>query len=116
MNALASGHEFLCATSLIVFCFIDEFTKHYFKIYLVVTSVTCINRIISFSGKTLPVHCVVEAVSSLEEGAWRRRSVVETDSYVIIPAATAFHELVPAAMMRLGYPHELSASAKGGFK
>ncbi|XP_047507826.1 homeobox protein dve-1 [Pieris napi] len=65
------------------------------------------------TGKTLPVHCVVEAVSSLEEGAWRRRTVVETDSYVIIPAATAFHELVPAAMMRLGYPHELAASAKG---
>nr|XP_026496566.1 uncharacterized protein LOC113401060 isoform X2 [Vanessa tameamea] len=65
------------------------------------------------SGKTLPVHCVVEAVASLEEGAWRRRAVVETDSYVIIPAATAFHELVPAAMMRLGYPHELAASAKG---
>lgn len=64
-------------------------------------------------GKTLPVHCVVEAVSSLEEGAWRRRAIVETDSYVIIPAATAFHELVPAAMMRLGYPHELAASAKG---
>ena len=64
-------------------------------------------------GKTLPVHCVVEAVASLEEGAWRRRAVVETDSYVIIPAATAFHELVPAAMMRLGYPHELAASAKG---
>ncbi|XP_045770841.1 homeobox protein dve-1 isoform X2 [Maniola jurtina] len=67
----------------------------------------------SISGKTLPVHCVVEAVASIEEGAWRRRAVVETDSYVIIPAATAFHELVPAAMMRLGYPHELAASAKG---
>ncbi|CAB3239771.1 unnamed protein product [Arctia plantaginis] len=64
-------------------------------------------------GKTLPVHCVVEALSSLEEGTWRRRAVVETDSYVIIPAATAFHELVPAAMMRLGYPHELAASARG---
>lgn len=56
---------------------------------------------------------MVEVVSSLEEGTWRRRAVVETDSYVIIPAATAFHELVPAAMMRLGYPHELAASAKG---
>lgn len=55
----------------------------------------------------------MEAVSSLEEGTWRRRAIVETDSYVIIPAATAFHELVPAAMMRLGYPHELAASAKG---
>ncbi|CAG9581204.1 unnamed protein product [Danaus chrysippus] len=65
------------------------------------------------ASKTLPVHCVVEAVASLEEGVWRRRAVVETDSYVIIPAATAFHELVPAAMMRLGYPHELAASAKG---
>lgn len=65
------------------------------------------------TGKTLPVHCVVEAVSSLEESTWRRRAVVETDSYVIIPAATAFHELVPAAMMRLGYPHELASSAKG---
>ncbi|VVC95520.1 unnamed protein product [Leptidea sinapis] len=59
------------------------------------------------------VHCVVEAVSSLEEGTWRRRAVIETDSYVIIPAATAFHELVAAAMLRLGYPHELAASAKG---
>lgn len=64
-------------------------------------------------GKTLPVHCVVEAVSSLEENTWRRRALVESDSYVIIPAATAFHELVPAALMRLGYPHELTASAKG---
>ncbi|OWR53489.1 hypothetical protein KGM_201463 [Danaus plexippus plexippus] len=75
-----------------------------------------INKVGSKAGdpsKTLPVHCVVEAVASLEEGVWRRRAVVETDSYVIIPAATAFHELVPAAMMRLGYPHELAASAKG---
>lgn len=64
-------------------------------------------------GKTLPVHCVVEAVSSLEEDVWRRRAVVETDSYVIIPSATAFQDLVPAAMLRLGYPHELAASAKG---
>jgi hypothetical protein len=56
---------------------------------------------------------VVEAVSSLEEGVWRRRALVETDSYVIIPAATAFHDLVPAAMLRLGYPQELAASAKG---
>ncbi|XP_059048032.1 uncharacterized protein LOC131843414 [Achroia grisella] len=67
----------------------------------------------SISGKTFPVHCVVEAVSTLEEDGWRRRTVVETDSYVIIPASTPFQELVPAAMMRLGYPHELSASAKG---
>lgn len=55
----------------------------------------------------------MEAVSSLDETTWRRRAVVETDSYVIIPAVTAFQELVPAAMMRLGYPHELAASAKG---
>lgn len=57
----------------------------------------------------------MEAVSSLEENLWRRRAVVETDSYVIIPATTAFHELVPAALMRLGYPHELSAAAKGKY-
>lgn len=55
-------------------------------------------------------------MSSLEESNWRRRAIVETDSYVIIPAATAFHELVPAAMMRLGYPHELAASAKGNLE
>lgn len=65
------------------------------------------------TGKTLPVHCMVEAVSSIEESGWRRRAVIETDSYVIIPAATAFYELVPAALMRLGYPHELAAAAKG---
>ncbi|XP_013194755.2 homeobox protein dve-1 [Amyelois transitella] len=65
------------------------------------------------SSKTLPVHCVIEAVSSLEDGAYRRRSVVEKDSYVIIPAATPFQELVPLAMIRLGFPLELTTLAKG---
>ncbi|CAH2102787.1 unnamed protein product [Euphydryas editha] len=71
------------------------------------------SHVISNFCKTLPVHCVVEAVASLEEEPWRRQAVLEKDSYVIIPAATAFHNLVPAAMIRLGYPHELAASAKG---
>lgn len=61
----------------------------------------------------------MEAVSSLEENrslqhpSWRRRSLVETDSYVIIPVGTPFHTLVQVALLRLGYSAESAAAAKG---
>lgn len=70
-------------------------------------------------GKSLPVHCVVESVCTLEEPKinqahqWRRRPVVETDSFVIIPINTPFQELVQAALHRLGYPSDSVASARG---
>lgn len=74
-----------------------------------------------FAAKSLPVHCIVEGVSALEGlcnnnyngPAGARRPSVEADSYVIIPAATAFRELVAAALVRLGYPHDCAAAAKG---
>ncbi|GLG94716.1 DNA-binding protein SATB2 [Gryllus bimaculatus] len=44
---------------------------------------------------------------------WKRRPVVETDSYVIIPANTAFHDLVAVALARLGYPTDSASAAKG---
>lgn len=65
------------------------------------------------------MHCVVETISSLEESRiinqnpWRRRSIVETDSYVIIPVGTPFQGLVQAALLRLGYSAESAATAKG---
>lgn len=65
------------------------------------------------------MHCVVEAVCSLDENrsvaqpSWRRRPLIETDSYVIIPAGTPFHTLVQAALLRLGYSAESAAAAKG---
>ncbi|XP_050314143.1 homeobox protein dve-1 [Anthonomus grandis grandis] len=70
------------------------------------------------SGKSIPVHCIVEAISVLEDnrlqhGAWRRRPMVETDTYVIIPTGTSFHNLVQAALFRLGYSSESAAAAKG---
>ncbi|KAF5281115.1 hypothetical protein FQR65_LT02981 [Abscondita terminalis] len=73
----------------------------------------------STSGKSLPVHCVVETVSSLEESRvihqspWRRRPFIETDSYVIIPVATPFQGLVQAALLRLGYSADSAATARG---
>lgn len=69
----------------------------------------------SNSGKSLPVHCVVEAVSALDDSRvmWRRKPVVETDSYVIIPVNTAFQELVQVALHRLGYPRDSASAAKG---
>lgn len=73
-------------------------------------------------GKSLPVHCVVEAICSIEEprgnhtGQWRRRPVVETDSFVIIPINTPFQDLVQAALHRLGYPNDSVAAAKGKHK
>ncbi|XP_967929.2 uncharacterized protein dve isoform X1 [Tribolium castaneum] len=71
------------------------------------------------TAKSLPVHCIVEAICTLDEnralqhGAWRRRPMVETDSYVIIPVGTPFHSLVQAALLRLGYSADSAAAAKG---
>ncbi|XP_067010327.2 homeobox protein dve-1 [Anabrus simplex] len=68
------------------------------------------------SGRSLPVHCVVEAVAALGGDGklgWKRRPVVETDSYVIIPANTAFHDLVAVALARLGYPTDSASAARG---
>ncbi|XP_057660139.1 uncharacterized protein LOC130896215 [Diorhabda carinulata] len=73
----------------------------------------------SSSAKSLPVHCIVEAICSLEEsrslqhGVWRRRPMIEIDTYVIIPVGTPFHNLVQAALFRLGYSTESAAAAKG---
>ena len=64
------------------------------------------------------MHCIVEAVATVEEPriqAWKRKPVVETDSYVIIPVNTAFHELVHVALHRLGYPRDSASAAKGQF-
>ncbi|CAH0562580.1 unnamed protein product [Brassicogethes aeneus] len=71
------------------------------------------------TGKSIPVHCIVEAICTLDEtrtlnhGVWRRRPQIETDSYVIIPIGTPFHNLVQVALLRLGYPGESAAAAKG---
>lgn len=93
-------------------------------------------QIASFTAKSLPLHCVVESVSSLQNvlgsssttstdntspeqqqqqqrGQWKRRSNVETDSYVIVPAVTQFCNIVPTALQRLGYSAELGSYAKG---
>ena len=88
---------------------------------LQVKSISCGSKVESWSlvaGKSLPVHCVVEAVSALEESRvmWRRKPVVETDSYVIIPVNTAFQELVQVALHRLGYPRDSASAAKGQFQ
>ncbi|RZF47274.1 hypothetical protein LSTR_LSTR004983 [Laodelphax striatellus] len=66
--------------------------------------------------KSLPVHCIVETVSSLQQ--WKsskspRKSSVETDSYVIIPVNTAFQDLIQVALQRLGYSKENASAAKG---
>ncbi|XP_053687131.1 homeobox protein dve-1 [Sabethes cyaneus] len=72
------------------------------------------------SAKSLPLHCVVESVSSLQatlnfdaRSPWKRRPNIETDSYVIIPAATPFCDIVTTALQRLGYSSEISNAARG---
>ncbi|XP_018326965.1 uncharacterized protein LOC108738187 isoform X2 [Agrilus planipennis] len=71
----------------------------------------------SGSSKSLPVHCIVESISIIEESKvsqpWRKRCLVETDSYVIIPVGTPFQGLVQAALLRLGYSAECATTAKG---
>uniref|UniRef100_A0A8D8Z2X4 DNA-binding protein SATB1 n=2 Tax=Cacopsylla melanoneura TaxID=428564 RepID=A0A8D8Z2X4_9HEMI len=70
----------------------------------------------SVPGKSLPVHCVVEAVYSVHH--WKsaktsRKAIMETDTYVITPTNTNFQDLVPVALQRLGYSKENFYSAKG---
>lgn len=73
-----------------------------------------LNFFLFVSGKSLPVHCIVEGICSLEESrGWRRRPIVENDTYVIIPVSTPFHNIVHAALCRLGYPAESAAAARG---
>ncbi|XP_043270180.1 homeobox protein dve-1 [Venturia canescens] len=72
------------------------------------------------AGKSpVPVHCVVEAIHSIVESRlsvarekWRNPHV-EVDTYVIIPAAVPFQDLVGEALVRLGYPTDLIPSARG---
>ncbi|XP_033199281.1 SATB1_N and homeodomain domain-containing protein dve isoform X3 [Bombus vancouverensis nearcticus] len=73
----------------------------------------------SSTGKNLPVHCVVETIHNIVETHvsnsrenWRRPQV-ETDSYVIIPVAMPFQDLVGEALVRLGYSSDLIPSARG---
>ncbi|XP_023245666.1 uncharacterized protein LOC106644744, partial [Copidosoma floridanum] len=69
--------------------------------------------------KSLPVHCVVEAIHGMVEARpsggrdnWRR-PLVEMDTYVFIPANMPFQDLVGEALMRLSYSNELILSARG---
>uniref|UniRef100_T1HLH5 Uncharacterized protein n=1 Tax=Rhodnius prolixus TaxID=13249 RepID=T1HLH5_RHOPR len=69
------------------------------------------------SGRSLPVHCVVEAVWSVDQlgrcGVSQRRPSLEVDSYVIIPVNTALQDLVSVALHRLGYSKDNASAAKG---
>ncbi|XP_011296223.2 uncharacterized protein LOC101899338 isoform X2 [Musca domestica] len=71
-------------------------------------------------AKSLPLHCVVESVHSLQasltidqRSPWKRRPNVETDSYVIVAANTPWSEIVQTALQRLGYSQETAATARG---
>uniref|UniRef100_A0A1B0CQV1 Putative dual specificity protein kinase spla n=1 Tax=Lutzomyia longipalpis TaxID=7200 RepID=A0A1B0CQV1_LUTLO len=73
-----------------------------------------------FAAKSLPLHCIVESVASLQSslstdarGPWKRRSNIEMDSYVIVPAVTQFCNIVNTALQRLGYSPETSQTARG---
>lgn len=56
------------------------------------------------------------AVLSLDgRNSWTRngrRTNIETDSYVIVPAATPFSDLVTTALQRLGYTADIAATAR----
>jgi len=76
--------------------------------------------LILLSAKSLPLHCVVESVHSLHASLtidtrqpWKRRPNIETDSYVIIAAATPWSEIVQTALQRLGYSQEVANTARG---
>lgn len=70
--------------------------------------------------KSLPLHCIVESISSLQaslcmenRSPWKRRPNIETDSYVIVPAVTPFADILGTALQRLGYASDIAATARG---
>jgi hypothetical protein len=72
------------------------------------------------TAKSLPLHCVVESVPSLQasfqvdaRSPWRRRPNIEMDSYIIVPPSTPFCDIVTFALQRLGYSSDISSTAKG---
>uniref|UniRef100_A0A336MJB2 CSON000041 protein n=1 Tax=Culicoides sonorensis TaxID=179676 RepID=A0A336MJB2_CULSO len=72
------------------------------------------------NAKSLPLHCVVESVTSFQSSLindsrnpWKRRPNIETDSYVIIPSTTPFCDIVTTALQRLGYSIDITNTARG---
>lgn len=70
--------------------------------------------------KSLPLHCIVESISSMQTSIcmenryqWKRRPNIETDSYVIVPAVTPFADILTTALQRLGYTSDIAATARG---
>lgn len=75
-----------------------------------------------FTAKSLPLHCVVESVHSLQaslnidsRSPFKRRPTIETDSYVIIAASTQWSDIVTTALQKLGYSNEVANTARGKF-
>ncbi|KAL3210161.1 hypothetical protein MRX96_052249, partial [Rhipicephalus microplus] len=66
--------------------------------------------VLSFAGKTLPVHCVVERVPSPQTDS--QQPSVEVDSYAIVPSAALFVDLVRTALTKLGYSPSEAICAK----
>ncbi|XP_058794433.1 homeobox protein dve-1 [Phymastichus coffea] len=78
-----------------------------------------LSKTASATGKSLPIHCVVEAIHSIIDTRpangrdnWRRPHV-ELDTYVFIPANMPFQDLVGEVLMRLNYSNDLILSARG---
>lgn len=74
----------------------------------------------SFTAKSLPIHCIVESITSLQgslcadsRSQWKHRPNIEADSYVIVPASTLFSDLVNTALQRLGYSPDIASTARG---
>lgn len=74
------------------------------------------------TAKSLPLHCVVESVHSLQaslnidsRSPFKRRPTIETDSYVIIAASTQWSDIVTTALQKLGYSNEVANTARGEF-
>lgn len=72
------------------------------------------------AAKSLPIHCIVESITSLQgslcadtRSQWKQRPNIEADSYVIVPAATLFSDLVNTALQRLGYSPDIASTARG---
>lgn len=75
-----------------------------------------------FAAKSLPLHCVVESVHSLQaslnidsRSPFKRRPNIEIDTYALIAASTQWSDIVSAALLQLGYTSEVANTARGEY-
>ncbi|CAL1267863.1 unnamed protein product [Larinioides sclopetarius] len=68
------------------------------------------------TGRSIPVHCIVEQVTPQGQSVNLSQAAVDQDSFAIIPSNALFSEIVHTALSKLGYSSSAALTAKGAIQ